>query len=125
MINMRNRDSILGRLTQSSRDLHFERSLCSHGSNTSWFIFPTFQRLVSGLLYKAEAAVWATLMQTEALQHRLCSSVMCQYNGESLELLESGLNVPEKSCCDNFSIDFFKGDMYRPLRVGSTQKYVV
>ena len=36
----------------------------------------------------------ATLMQTEALQHRLCSSVMRQYNGESLELLESGLNVP-------------------------------
>ena len=31
------------------------------------------------LLHKAEAAVWATLvvvMQTEALQHSLCSSVM-------------------------------------------------
>ena len=31
------------------------------------------------LLYKAEAAMWATLiviMQTEALQHLLCSSVM-------------------------------------------------
>ena len=36
-------------------------------------------------------------MQTEALQHRLCSSVMRQYNDESLELLESGLNVPEDS----------------------------
>ena len=48
--------------------------------------------------YNAEAAVRATLMrvmQTEALQHRLCSSVMRQCNGESLELLESGLNVPE------------------------------
>ena len=51
------------------------------------------------LLYKAEAVVRATLIhvrQTKALQHRLCSSVMRQYNGESLELLESGLNVPEK-----------------------------
>ena len=60
---------------------------CAHSSD--WLV----------LLYKAEAAVWATLivvMQTEALQHRLCSSVMRQYNGESLELLESGLNnVPE------------------------------
>ena len=36
------------------------------------------------------------VMQTEALQHHLCSSVMCQCNGESLELLESGLNVPER-----------------------------
>ena len=32
------------------------------------------------------------IMQTEALQHRLCSSAMHRYNGESLELLESGLN---------------------------------
>ena len=54
------------------------------------------------LLYKAEAAMQATLMrvmQTEALKHRLCSSVMRQYNDECLELLESGLNVPEYSQC--------------------------
>ena len=40
---------------------------CAHSSG--WLV----------LLYKAEAAVRATLMcimQTEALQHRLCSSVM-------------------------------------------------
>ena len=35
------------------------------------------------------------VMQTEALQHRLRSSIMRQYDGESLELLESGLNLPE------------------------------
>ena len=34
VINKGNRDSLLGRLTQSiSRDLHFERPLCRHGSN--------------------------------------------------------------------------------------------
>ena len=40
---------------------------CAHSSD--WLV----------LLYKAEAAMWATLvvvMQTEALQHCLCSSVM-------------------------------------------------
>ena len=85
---MRSRDSLLGRLTQSSRDLHFERPLCGHGNN--------YYR------YKAEAAVRATLMrvmQTEALQHRLCSSIMRQYDGGSLELLESGLNLPELDNC--------------------------
>ena len=35
------------------------------------------------------------VMQTEALQHRLSSSIMRQYDDESLELLESGLNLPE------------------------------
>ena len=59
---------------------------CAHSSG--WLV----------LLYKAEAAVQATLMhvkQTEALQCRLCSSIMRLYNGKSLELLVSGLNVPE------------------------------
>ena len=61
---------------QSSRDLHFEwpqQKFLRHGLfcaySSGWLV----------LLYKAEAAVRATLMramQTEALQHRLCSSVM-------------------------------------------------
>ena len=103
VINTRNEDSLLGRLMQSSRDLHFEWPLCGHGSN--YLHYGLFCAHSGGwlvLLYKAEAAVQVTLMhimQTEALQHYLCSSVMCQYNGESLELLESGLNVPEKEKC--------------------------
>ena len=80
VINTRNGDSLLGRLTQSSRDLHFERPLCGHGSNYHVMVYfapiPAVGQCYYTNRYKAEAAARATLMQTEALQHRLCSSVM-------------------------------------------------
>ena len=61
---------------------------------TSWFILCTFQWLLSGTVQSRVGTVMC-VVQSEALQHRLCSSVMRQYNGESLKLLESGLNLPE------------------------------
>ena len=39
-------------------------------------LFSTHSSGLLVLLYKAEAVAQATLMQTEALQHHLCSSVM-------------------------------------------------
>ena len=43
VINMRNGDSLLGHLTQSSQDLHFERPLCGHGSN--YYVMANFAHI--------------------------------------------------------------------------------
>ena len=95
MTNSRNRDSLIGSLTQSSQDLHFKQPLCGYEGNYYIMVYLAHIPAVCSCTVQSSAGntnacyVNRSFITLFVLQR----NVLVQH--ESLEQLESGLNVPE------------------------------